>query len=90
MEKSLTLLKVIKNPVTNYFPFDCKKIGFFFILFLFFDLIKIIYLGTSCKARNVNLKEYVATLPKKEPIVFVVGAVASGNAGFLHFMNWKK
>ena len=38
-------------------------------------------LGTSCKARLVNLKEYVEALPKKEPIVFVIGAVASGNAG---------
>lgn len=72
-------MKVIKNPVTNYFPFDCKKIGLNFIINLFYIKIK----GTSCKARLVNIKEYFSKLPSKEPIVFVVGAVAAGNAGNL-------
>jgi len=36
-------------------------------------------IGTSTKARLVKLKEFVPTLPKNGPIVFLVGAVSKGN-----------
>lgn len=41
-----------------------------------------IKIGTSSKARLVNLKEYAQKkIPKNAPIVFVVGGVSKGNPG---------
>jgi hypothetical protein len=38
-------------------------------------------LGTSVKARLVKLKEFVPKLPKNQPLVFIVGAVAKSDPG---------
>ena len=38
-------------------------------------------LGTSTKARLVDMNVFVKELPQNDPIVFVVGAVAKGNPG---------
>ncbi len=64
------MLKVIKNPITQYLPPDSIKIG------------------TSTKARLVNLKDFVEKkLPKNKPIVFVVGGVAKVNLITFVFYN---
>jgi rRNA small subunit pseudouridine methyltransferase Nep1 len=60
---SKTLMKVIKNPVTDYLPLNCLKIG------------------TSCKARLVDVDEFIKKIEKNGEIVFVVGAVSKGNPG---------
>lgn len=38
-------------------------------------------IGTSSKARYVNLKDFVGKLTKNAPVCFVVGGVAKGNPG---------
>ena len=42
------------------------------------DCIKI---GTSTKARTVNINEFVQQLDQNKPILFSVGAVSHGNPG---------
>lgn len=56
-----TLLSVIKNPVTNRLPANCKKYAL------------------SRTGTLVNPWEWVETLPKDEPVVFIVGAMAHGH-----------
>ena len=55
------LLKVIKNPVTDYLPTKCVKLGFS-------------YSASKC----VRLKDYLPTLPRDQPLVVVIGAMAHG------------
>lgn len=42
---------------------------------------QILKIGTSSKARLVNMKEFVGKLSKNAPVCFVVGGVAKGNPG---------
>ncbi|CDW76216.1 c2f protein [Stylonychia lemnae] len=62
---SVTLMKVIKNPVTEHFPLGVKKIG----------------TSTKGKLLNVNdyVKQIMSGEQRKKPIVFVIGAVSVGN-----------
>jgi len=55
------LLKVIKNPITDHLPTNCRKVG-------------LTYKAPKC----VSIKDYIATLPPDEPVVFVCGAFAHG------------
>ncbi|CAG0892818.1 unnamed protein product [Darwinula stevensoni] len=59
-ENSIKLLKVIKNPVTDYLPAGCKKIG------------------TSYQAKELVRPRDLITPGMKEPVVYVVGAMAHG------------
>jgi len=62
-QTSETLLKIIKNPITDHVPLDCLKIG------------------TSTKARLVDVNQYVKTIPRQKDVLFSVGAVSHGNPG---------
>jgi rRNA small subunit pseudouridine methyltransferase Nep1 len=55
-----TLLKLVKNPVTEHFPVGVRAIG------------------TSVNAPLVNPNDWVATLPKDQSFVIVIGAIAVG------------
>lgn len=60
------LMKVIKNKFDKILPINIRKIG------------------TSSQAKLVDVQEYVDNLEEmdsKKPIVFVVGAVSTGNPG---------
>lgn len=63
---SVTLMKVIKNPVTQHLPMGIKKIG----------------TSTKGQLCNLNqyVKDLMGSDPKK-PVVFVIGAVSVGNPG---------
>lgn len=54
------LLKVIKNPVTDHLPTNCRRIT------------------CSGDAPTVKLRDYVASLPQDQSIVFFIGAMAHG------------
>lgn len=56
------LLKVVKNPVTQYFPAGCAKIG------------------TSVTGELVEMKQFIATLPADQPVVYCFGSHAHGPA----------
>jgi rRNA small subunit pseudouridine methyltransferase Nep1 len=63
---SVTLMKVIKNPVTAHLPIGVKKIG----------------LEVKGKLVNLNnyVKELMGTgKENKKPVVFVIGAVSVGS-----------
>ena len=84
-----TLLKVIKNPVTQYFPVGCRKIGTSHHLSLspwyHSDTVDLVYCVnktacTSDTSKLVNLQSFVASLEKpNDPIVFIIGAHARGS-----------
>ncbi|XP_076936089.1 uncharacterized protein LOC143603045 [Bidens hawaiensis] len=56
------LLRVIKNPVTQYLPVNSRKIG----------------LVSHSSEKLVDMHDYVATLDNDATLVFVVGAMAHG------------
>jgi rRNA small subunit pseudouridine methyltransferase Nep1 len=41
--------------------------------------------GTSCKARLVDMHEFAANCPQNKPTVFVVGAVSVGDPGNIKY-----
>ena len=41
--------------------------------------------GTSCHAKVVKMNDYIEKLPKNKPVVFVVGAVSTGDPGIILF-----
>ena len=84
---STTLLKVVKNPVTQYLPTGCRKIGTYTrnmnvspphsLLQLSSTWLVFSLAGTSVKGELVNAIDFVPTLPK-QPVAFVFGSHASG------------
>ena len=66
VQGGIKLLKVIKNPVTDYFPVGCKKISTSF---------------SVTETRLVNIRDYVRDEcgDQDQSVVFVVGAMAKGN-----------
>ena len=65
VKSSITLMKIIKNPVTVHFPLGVKKIG----------------TSTKGELVNINsyLKHKMTGEALRKPIVMVVGAVSVGN-----------
>ncbi|KAJ3040598.1 18S rRNA pseudouridine methyltransferase [Rhizophlyctis rosea] len=55
------LLKVIKNPITDHLPANCRKITM------------------SSEVPAIRLSSYLPTLPQDQPVVFFIGAFASGS-----------
>ena len=61
----IKLLKVIKNPITDYFPAGCKKISTSF---------------SVTPSHLVNIRDYVLEeFDNDQPVVFVIGAMAKGS-----------
>lgn len=62
---SVTLMKVIKNPVTQYLPMGIKKIG----------------TSTKGQLIHINdyVKNQLMVNDPKKPAIFVIGAVSVGN-----------
>jgi len=58
------LLKVVKGPVTKYFPANCRRVGLEY---------------SSEGADTVRLQDFVRELPDDTPAVFSIGAMAHGD-----------
>ncbi|MBA0772430.1 hypothetical protein Gotri_007802 [Gossypium trilobum] len=84
------LLRVIKNPVTNYFPVNSRKIGGFdfdccFSCFVcknpLFPELKFFFLHSGFSYSSdklVKMRKYVDAVGDDVNLVFVVGAMAHG------------
>lgn len=78
------LLKVIKNPVTDYLPTGCLKIGSVAAYWrcgwaTAHDLKSFPLAATSFQATKcLRPREYIQTHAADRPIAFVVGAIAQG------------
>ena len=76
-EGNQTLMKVIKNPITNHLPIGARRIGISLdasdLMFVFFRV------GTSVTGTLIDPIDLVNALPSNEPIVFVFGAIAHGH-----------
>lgn len=79
VNSSKTLIKVVKNPVTDHLPTDCLKVVYFH------------QIGTSVNGRMVKLREYVPKIAKiPGPVVMVVGAVSKGDPGTTEMTKARK
>ncbi|CAD8045747.1 unnamed protein product [Paramecium primaurelia] len=65
VESSETLIKVIKNPITDHLPSEALKIG----------------TSTQAKLIDVKQFIKQPNLNQNKPIVYVIGAVSKGNPG---------